>query len=66
MAADQRTPEQKAVAEASIAGDRKTLKADSFIPATMAVIYLLLLLYFKAIGGYKAVHIVPVEEQAKT
>jgi MFS family permease len=66
VAADQRTPEQKAVAEASIAGDRKTLKADSFIPATMAVIYLLLLLYFKAIGGYKAVHIVPVEEQAKT
>jgi len=63
--AEARTPEQKAVAEASIAGDRKTLKADSFIPATMAVIYLLILLYFKAIGGYKPVHIVPVEEQAK-
>ncbi len=60
--ADKRTPEQKAVAEASIAGDRKTLKADSFIPATMAIIYLLLLIYFKAIGGYKAVHIV---EEAK-
>ena len=64
--AEQRTPEQKAVAEASIAGDRKTLKADSFIPATMAAIYLLLLFYFKAIGGYKTVHIVPVEEQART
>jgi hypothetical protein len=38
---------------------------DSFIPATMAVIYLLILLYFKTIGGYKPVHIVPVEEQAK-
>jgi len=50
--------DQKAVFEASIQGDRKTLKADSFIPATMAVIYLLLFLYFKAIGGYKAVHIV--------
>jgi len=60
-----RTPEQKAVVEASIAGDRKTLKADSFIPATMAVIYLLLLIYFKAIGGYKPVHIVPVAEQAR-
>jgi MFS family permease len=59
--AAQRTPEQKAVAEASIAGDRKTLKADSFIPATMAVIYLLILLYFKAIGGYKPVHIAEVE-----
>ncbi len=55
--ATKRTPEQKAVAEASIAGDRKTLKADAFIPATMAAIYLLLLIYFKAIGGYKTVHI---------
>ena len=57
VAAEQRNPEQKAVAEASIAGDRKTLKADSFIPATMAVIYLLLLIYFKSIGGYKTVHL---------
>ncbi len=55
--ADKRTPEQKDVAEASIAGDRKTLKTDSFIPAAMAVIYLLLLAYFKTIGGYKAIHL---------
>jgi len=48
---------QKAVHEADILGDRRTLVADSFIPATMAVIYLLLLLYFKSIGGYKTVHI---------
>jgi hypothetical protein len=48
-----RTPEQAALAEASIIGDRKTLKADAFIPATMAVIFLLLLLYFKSIGGYR-------------
>jgi MFS family permease len=53
VAADKRTPEQKTVADASILGDRHTLKADSFIPATMAAIYLLLFLYFKAIGGYK-------------
>lgn len=59
------TDQERAVIGSSIAGDRKTLVADSFIPATMAVIYLLLFLYFKAIGGYKAVHIVPVEEQAK-
>ncbi len=51
------TPAERAVHEASIAGDRKTLVADSAIPATMAVIYLLLLLYFKSIGGYKPVHI---------
>jgi hypothetical protein len=50
-------PELQTVMEASIAGDRKTLRVDSFIPATMAVIYLLLLLYFKSIGGYKPVHI---------
>jgi len=57
QSAASKTPEQKAVVEASIAGDRRTLKADSFIPATMAVIYLLLFLYFKAIGGYKPVTI---------
>jgi MFS family permease len=57
VAADERTPEQKAVVDASIAGDRKTLKADAVIPAAMATIYLLLLLYFKSIGGYKAVHL---------
>jgi hypothetical protein len=55
--AAERNPEQKTVADASIAGDRHTLKADSFIPATMACIYLLILLYFKAIGGYKPVTI---------
>ena len=57
QSAESKTPEQKAVVDASIAGDRRTLKADSFIPATMAVIYLLLFLYFKAIGGYKPVAI---------
>jgi MFS family permease len=55
--ASKRTPEQKAAAEASIAGDRRTLVADSAIPAMMAVIYLGILLYFKSIGGYKAVHL---------
>jgi MFS family permease len=55
--AAQRTPVQAAVAEASIAGDRKTLKTDAFIPAAMALIYLLLLLYFKTRGGYKVVHL---------
>jgi hypothetical protein len=50
-------PEEKAILDSSISGDRKTLRADSFIPAAMAVIYLMILLYFKAIGGYKPVHI---------
>lgn len=56
----ERTPEQQKVLDASIAGDRKTLVADSFIPATMAAIYLLLLLYFKSIGGYKPVTLAEV------
>ncbi len=55
--AGNKTAEQKVVVEASIQGDRQTLKADSFIPATMAAIYLLLFLYFKAIGGYRPVSI---------
>ncbi|MEE2614433.1 MAG: hypothetical protein VYC62_02475, partial [Verrucomicrobiota bacterium] len=60
---DERTENEKAVAEASIEGDRRTLKADSLIPAAMAVIYLLLLLYFKAIGGYKPVTIEESEQK---
>src|SRR5215204_363290 len=52
-----KTPDQQTVVGASIVGDRETLKADSFIPLTMAVIYILLFFYFNSIGGYRAVHI---------
>jgi len=45
------------IIEAGIVGDRKTLVADSFIPAIMALIYLGILFYFKSIGGYQAVKI---------
>jgi MFS family permease len=48
---------ERAVNDASIEGDRKTLRVDSLIPAAMAVIYLGLLVYFKSIGGYRPVHI---------
>lgn len=64
VAFEQLPEEPKTVLQASIVGDRKTLVADAFIPATMAVIYLLILIYFRAIGGYKPVHIVPVEAQS--
>jgi len=40
-----RTPEQQAAITAELTGNRQTLRADSFIPATMAVIYLLILLF---------------------
>ena len=51
------SPTDRQTLEAGIVGDRKTLRADSFIPAMMAVIYLGILIYFKSIGGYKAVKI---------
>ena len=57
--AEEKTAEQAELAEASIIGDRKTLKADAYIPAIMAAIYILLLIYFKVIGGYKPLSISP-------
>ncbi|MDB6069309.1 MAG: major facilitator superfamily 1 [Verrucomicrobiales bacterium] len=51
------TADQKAVVAADQTGDRKTLKADSWLPAIMAAVYLLVLLYFKTIGGYRALKV---------
>lgn len=56
------TDVQKVVVKADQAGDRHTLKADSFIPAGMAVIFLLMFIYFKSIGGYRPL---TIEEQEK-
>jgi MFS family permease len=47
------TPAHQTVVDADIRGNRDTLKVDSLIPATMAVLFLLLSLYFKSIGGYR-------------
>ena len=58
------SPADRTVLKASIEGDRKTLRADSFIPAGMAVIYLILALWFRAIGGYRRVTI--GEDEADT
>ncbi len=55
--AETKSEVQAAVVAADQKGDRDTLVADSFIPATMAALYLLLMLYFKGIGGYKPVEI---------
>ncbi len=54
---DLRTPEEKQVHEADLFGGRMALRMTAAVPATMAVLYLLLILYFKARGGYKQVHI---------
>ena len=59
------TDTEKALVEANIEGSRETLRVDSAIPATMAVIYLLMFIYFQAIGGYKAVHVGDELQQAK-
>ena len=51
------TQEELQVFRASIEGDRRTLRADAAIPAIMAGIYLILLVYFWSIGGYKVLNI---------
>ena len=56
-AGEELTDAEAAAAAASIEGDRKTLRADAFIPAIMAVIFLLLIFYFKAKGGYRPLKI---------
>ena len=65
-ALDKLTTEERAVHDASIEGDRRTLTWDSIIPGLMAVLYLLLMLYFKTIGGYKIVQLAPIEEEKET
>ena len=45
-------PNDRAIIEASTHGDRATLKADAYIPLTMAAIYLILLVYFQLIHRY--------------
>jgi MFS family permease len=49
--------DKKPVQTAGVYGGQMALKLTSYVPAAMAAIYLLLLLYFKAKGGYRVVHI---------
>lgn len=44
------------VREATLQGGRMAFKLTSIVPALMALCYLVLILYFKSIGGYKPVH----------
>jgi MFS family permease len=64
--AEERSDDDKAIVAADQQGDRATLKADSFIPAGMAAIYLLLMIYFKGIGGYKPLSIATEGAPAET
>jgi hypothetical protein len=45
------------IAAANLEGGRMALKVTAAIPLTMAVCYLILILVFKAKGGYRAVHL---------
>src|SRR4051812_10981005 len=49
--------DQKPVVAANIEGGKKALQVTALVPTTMAVCYLLLVIYFMAKGGYKAVHL---------
>jgi hypothetical protein len=49
--------DKEPVKKAGIYGGKQALLLTAYVPAAMAVLYLLLILYFKSIGGYKAVHI---------
>lgn len=49
--------DMKPLNEARDYGDRKALMWTSYVPAVLAIGFLLLLLYFGATGGYKQVHL---------
>jgi MFS family permease len=58
--------EAKAVNQSIEYGREMALKVTAAIPAAMAVGYLLLLVYFRAIGGYKLVEIGPGGREIET
>ncbi|BCU75946.1 MFS transporter [Luteolibacter sp. LG18] len=45
------------VKDAGLYGGRMALKLTSVVPATMGLLYLGLLIYFKSIGGYRRLHV---------
>jgi MFS family permease len=49
--------DKKPVQEAGVYGGKTALKMTAYVPATMAICYLLLILYFKTQGGYKALNV---------
>jgi MFS family permease len=60
--AAQQTPVQQEVHAADLDGGRAALTTTALVPATMALLYLGLIVYFKATGGYKALHVGVGEE----
>jgi MFS family permease len=60
------SPAASDVIQATSYGRQRALKITAGIPATMAVGYLILLVYFRAIGGYKLVEIGPGGREVET
>jgi MFS family permease len=60
------SPAAADVKEATSYGRQRALKITAGIPATMAVGYLILLVYFRAIGGYKLIEIGPGGQERET
>lgn len=56
-AASERSDAEKIVGAADLHGGRMALRYTGLVPATMALCYLALIIYFKTIGGYTAVHL---------
>jgi MFS family permease len=63
--AAQRSPEETQVHEADLHGGRMALRMTAAVPATMATLYLLIILYFRARGGYRVVHLSEVPATGK-
>jgi MFS family permease len=53
------------VTDAGLYGGRMALKLTAIVPATMAMIYLAMILYFKARGGYRAQELISKHEEAE-
>ena len=49
--------DKKPVQEAGVFGGQMALKLTAYVPMALAGLYLLLILYFKSKGGYKALHV---------
>jgi hypothetical protein len=56
--------DERLVSEASLYGGRMALKLTAAVPAVMALIYLGMILYFKAKGGYHAKEVISKHEEA--
>jgi MFS family permease len=56
--------DQALVTSSTLFGSRMALKLTAIVPATMALIYLLIILYFKTQGGYRPKELISKHEEA--